>query len=198
MATLLQHVKPWMQHSITESEARMAQMMDQKAHAVHKSLDAFDLIVLERPPAPTIDMTTFQQELASLCADVVAFLAPHRLSQSAPMTSDDKVVMIALFGDAMPLLDSSHTFGKCHRSDRTSDDVEAPRLRKKERQQLEEDTRVSLLDKEMRQQWAREISVGPFGSVSTIEGTVIVNWSATDGVPSVDRACSEKPDPPTS
>uniref|UniRef100_M1DCF5 Integrase core domain containing protein n=1 Tax=Solanum tuberosum TaxID=4113 RepID=M1DCF5_SOLTU len=105
MATLLQHMKPWIQHSIAESEARMAQMMDHKV-------------------------------------------------QSAPTAPDDEAVMTSLFGDAMPPPDYSHAARKRHHSDRTSDDAEAQRLRKKERHQLEEATKASLLDEELRHQRA--------------------------------------------
>uniref|UniRef100_M1DXJ9 Integrase core domain containing protein n=1 Tax=Solanum tuberosum TaxID=4113 RepID=M1DXJ9_SOLTU len=110
MATLLQHVKPWMQRSIKESEARveqmMEQMMDQKVQAVHKHLDAFELRVLESPPETE--------------------------PESASMVSADEVVMTALFRDIMPPPDSSYTTGKRPRSDRTTDTDEAHRLRKKE------------------------------------------------------------------
>uniref|UniRef100_M1DLY5 Integrase core domain containing protein n=1 Tax=Solanum tuberosum TaxID=4113 RepID=M1DLY5_SOLTU len=106
--------------------------------------------------------------------------------------------MIALFGDSMPPPDSSRAAGMRYRSDCTFDDVEAQRLRKKERQQLEEVTMVSLLDEEMRHQRAREIGVGPFGSVSITEGAGIVDGSSTDDVPSVDPAGSGKLYPPTS
>uniref|UniRef100_M1E1D4 Integrase core domain containing protein n=1 Tax=Solanum tuberosum TaxID=4113 RepID=M1E1D4_SOLTU len=51
MATLLYHVKPWMQRSISESKARMERktehMMDLKVQAVNKCMDAFELRVLE-------------------------------------------------------------------------------------------------------------------------------------------------------
>ncbi|KAG5606313.1 hypothetical protein H5410_027805 [Solanum commersonii] len=53
MAKLLQHIQPWMQKSIAESEARMERrmenMMDRKVQAVNKRLDAFELRFLERP-----------------------------------------------------------------------------------------------------------------------------------------------------
>uniref|UniRef100_M1DBP6 Integrase core domain containing protein n=1 Tax=Solanum tuberosum TaxID=4113 RepID=M1DBP6_SOLTU len=58
MATLLQHVRPWMKRDIAEYEARVEQqmehMMDQQVQAVHQCLDAFKLRVLERT-SPTID-----------------------------------------------------------------------------------------------------------------------------------------------
>ncbi|WMV13519.1 hypothetical protein MTR67_006904 [Solanum verrucosum] len=63
------------QRSVVESKARMEQMMDRKIQAFNKRLDAFESRVLKRH-APTIDITTFHTELASLCADVDALLAP--------------------------------------------------------------------------------------------------------------------------
>uniref|UniRef100_M1DXK1 Integrase core domain containing protein n=1 Tax=Solanum tuberosum TaxID=4113 RepID=M1DXK1_SOLTU len=112
MATLLQHMKPWMQHSITESEARMEQMMDQRVKAVHKRLNAFEFAVLERP-TETIDVTTFQRELAGLRADVATLLAPTKTERkSAPAVPEDEVVMTALFGDTMQPPDSSRVVGK--------------------------------------------------------------------------------------
>uniref|UniRef100_M1DKX4 Integrase core domain containing protein n=1 Tax=Solanum tuberosum TaxID=4113 RepID=M1DKX4_SOLTU len=73
MATLLHHVKPWMQRSIAKSEIRMKRkietMMDQKVQAVHKRLDAFELRVLERP-APATNLSSFRTELDNLLADL--------------------------------------------------------------------------------------------------------------------------------
>ena len=45
MATLLDHIQPWMQKSITESEARMERKMQWKIAEVHQRLDAFELRV---------------------------------------------------------------------------------------------------------------------------------------------------------
>ncbi|KAG5632509.1 hypothetical protein H5410_004226 [Solanum commersonii] len=78
MATLLHHIQPWMQKSIAESEARverrMEDMMDRKVQAVNNHLDAFELRVLERP-APAIDLSALQADIASLQSDVEAILA---------------------------------------------------------------------------------------------------------------------------
>ena len=50
MVTLLHHIQPWMQKSITESEERlerkMVQYTERKIDEVHQRLDAFDLWVL--------------------------------------------------------------------------------------------------------------------------------------------------------
>ncbi|XP_015068717.1 uncharacterized protein LOC107013283 [Solanum pennellii] len=56
MATLLHHIQPWMQKSITESEARLEKKMQQfterKIAEVNQRLDAFELRVLARPAPP--------------------------------------------------------------------------------------------------------------------------------------------------
>ena len=61
MATLLHHIQPWMQKSITESEARlemkMHQFTERKIAEVNQRLDAFELRVLARP-APLMDVST--------------------------------------------------------------------------------------------------------------------------------------------
>ena len=53
MATLLHHIQPWMQKSITESEERlerkMVQFTERKIAEVHQRLDTFELQVLARP-----------------------------------------------------------------------------------------------------------------------------------------------------
>ncbi|KAG5579575.1 hypothetical protein H5410_050202 [Solanum commersonii] len=89
MATLLHHIQPWMQKSIAESEARverrMEDMMDRKVQAVNNRLDAFELRVLERP-APAIDLSALQADIASLRSDVEAILAaPAVEPQVAPL-----------------------------------------------------------------------------------------------------------------
>ncbi|KAK4707335.1 hypothetical protein R3W88_033109 [Solanum pinnatisectum] len=192
MATLLQHVRPWMQHVIAEFEARVEEWMehtiDQKVHAVQKRLDAFELRVLERL-ALTVDVTTLKKELESLCADVAVLLTPPETElESASTASVDDV---------------------CPRSGHTSDDIEAQRLRKRECQQTKVAWRASIVDEELRQQQAREIGVGPSSTVSTTEGAKkvdvsstesagIVDGSTTEGVPNVDPVGSGKPDPPAS
>ena len=59
MATLLHHIQPWMQKSITTSEERvewkMVQHTERKIAEVHQRLDAFELRVLARP-SPQVDV----------------------------------------------------------------------------------------------------------------------------------------------
>ena len=53
MPTLLHHIQPWMQKSITESEdcleRKMHQFTERKIVKVNQRLDAFELRVLARP-----------------------------------------------------------------------------------------------------------------------------------------------------
>uniref|UniRef100_M1DK04 Integrase core domain containing protein n=1 Tax=Solanum tuberosum TaxID=4113 RepID=M1DK04_SOLTU len=131
-------MKPWMLRFVEESEARMEKMMERKIQAVHKRLNAFEFIVLERS-TPTIDVTTFQIELATLCADVDPLLAPDKfVPEPAPEVEEDEVVISTLFSDTMPPRDSSRASGKRHRSFvHTSDAEESRRAKKRERQELE-------------------------------------------------------------
>ncbi|WMV41758.1 hypothetical protein MTR67_035143 [Solanum verrucosum] len=76
----------------------------------HEALDVVicgRVRVLERP-TPTIDVTTFQTELARLRADVDALLALIKsIPEPAPEVEKDEVVMSTLFGDPMPPPDTS-------------------------------------------------------------------------------------------
>lgn len=77
-----------------------------------------------------IDVTTFQTELASLCADVDALLA-HSVTtlEAAPVVEEDEVVMTALFGGTIPPHNPSRAVGKRHYSDHIFDTEEARRLK---------------------------------------------------------------------
>uniref|UniRef100_M1DAV5 Integrase core domain containing protein n=1 Tax=Solanum tuberosum TaxID=4113 RepID=M1DAV5_SOLTU len=64
---------PWMKKSIEKSEARIEAVVDRKIQAVHWRIYSFELRVMERPqPRPTVDLNTFQAELAKLRTDVNA------------------------------------------------------------------------------------------------------------------------------
>ncbi|KAG5600567.1 hypothetical protein H5410_031937 [Solanum commersonii] len=100
MATLLHHIQPWMQKSITESEARverkMEDMMDRKVQAVNNHLDAFELRVLERP-ATAIDLSAFQVDIASLRSDVEAILAtPSVVPQDLSCMVQSKLIILGI------------------------------------------------------------------------------------------------------
>uniref|UniRef100_M1DDK9 Integrase core domain containing protein n=1 Tax=Solanum tuberosum TaxID=4113 RepID=M1DDK9_SOLTU len=138
MATLLQHIQPWMQNSIAESEARiegrMEGMMDRKVQAVNKRLDAFELRVLERS-APATDLSSLQADLASLRTDVDAILAaPSVETQAAPTALADDTVLDALFsGTAEEEPAPTHAKGKRHCSHRMEEEKAHKRQRRQKR-----------------------------------------------------------------
>lgn len=76
-----------MQRSIEKSETYMERMMDAKIWVVYNRLDAFEQRVLKRY-TPTIDVTIQQTELARLCFDVDALLAPVEIVQKT--TPEDR------------------------------------------------------------------------------------------------------------
>jgi len=83
-------------------------------------------------PSPTIDLSTFKENLACLRADLDSFLVPPESApQAAPTDGVDTIVISILFGDEVLPSDSSHAAGKRPRSDRASDDAEAHKMRKK-------------------------------------------------------------------
>ena len=77
MVTLLHHIQPWMQKSITKSEKRlkrkMVQFKEQKIAEVNQRLDAFELRVISRL-APPVDVLTLQAAVDSLRADIDTIL----------------------------------------------------------------------------------------------------------------------------
>uniref|UniRef100_M1DHT2 Integrase core domain containing protein n=1 Tax=Solanum tuberosum TaxID=4113 RepID=M1DHT2_SOLTU len=163
-------VEPWMQKLIAESEARMERkmegMMDRKIQAINKCLDAFELRVLERP-APTIDLSSFQSELASLRADVDAILAtPIVKPHAAPTALADDTMLDALFnGTAKEGTEPTHTKGKRHRSSRTEEE----KAQKRQRRQDKEARKALILDEELCQQRVRESMAGASSSAPVVE-----------------------------
>ena len=97
MATLLHHIQPWMQKSITKSEERLERKMQQfterKIVEVNQRLDAFELRVLARP-APLMDVSTLQAAVDSLRADIDTILEA-RVPESIEPAED--TVLAALF-----------------------------------------------------------------------------------------------------
>ena len=70
MATLLHHIQPWMQGSITDAEKslerKIVQHTERKIAEVHQCLDAFELRVLSRPaPGGRVDPSGYGRESAS-------------------------------------------------------------------------------------------------------------------------------------
>lgn len=95
-------------------------MIDRKIQAIHKYLDAFELRILERP-APTIDVTAFETNLARLWANADDLLAPiEEVPDFSPEVEEGEVVMTTIFGDIMPPLDHSHVAKKRHCFDHTT------------------------------------------------------------------------------
>ena len=101
MATLLHHIQPWMQKSITESEARLERKMQQfterKIAEVNQCLDAFELRVLARP-APPVDVSTLQAAIEGLRADIDTILEARVPESEAPSVKPaEDTVLEALF-----------------------------------------------------------------------------------------------------
>uniref|UniRef100_M1DTH6 Integrase core domain containing protein n=1 Tax=Solanum tuberosum TaxID=4113 RepID=M1DTH6_SOLTU len=131
------------------------------------------LRVLKRP-APTIDLSSFQSELASLRADVDAILATSTVEpQAAPHVLADDTVLDALFsGTAEEGPEPTHTKG----ASSSAPVVEVPPV-------------------------VRDIVSTTDGAVrvteSTTEGAMMDDVGITEGDPSMVPAGSGKPDPPT-
>uniref|UniRef100_M1DGQ6 Integrase core domain containing protein n=1 Tax=Solanum tuberosum TaxID=4113 RepID=M1DGQ6_SOLTU len=169
----------------------MEGMMDRKIQAINKRLDSFELGVLERP-TPTIDLSSFEAELATLRADVDAILATPTIEpQAAPTAFADDTVLDALFsGTAEAGPEPTHTKGKRHRSSRTEEE----KAQKRQRRQEKEARKASILDEDLHQQRVREsiagassfapiVKVPPVvrGVVSTTDGAVRMTESTTEG-----------------
>uniref|UniRef100_M1E123 Integrase core domain containing protein n=1 Tax=Solanum tuberosum TaxID=4113 RepID=M1E123_SOLTU len=215
MATLIPHVKPWMQKSIVDSEAgmeqRMATMMDQKVQAVHNRLDAFELRVLERPASAT-DLAHFRTELDRLQDDLHAIMVtPTDQRESAHDVLAYDTFLGALFNEDTTHPEPTRAQGKRHRSSHMADTTKDARAKKQERQQHEQARKASIVDESI----AGASSSAPVVEVPTIvrddvtttdvavrvtdnntEGAVIDDVGTTKGEPSVLPAGSGKPDTP--
>uniref|UniRef100_M1DFF9 Integrase core domain containing protein n=1 Tax=Solanum tuberosum TaxID=4113 RepID=M1DFF9_SOLTU len=121
MATLLHHMKPWMQMSIVESEVRMVTMVDQKVQAVHKRLDAFE-------------SSSIRTELDSLRADIDTIIGASTYEpESAPTTLAGDTMLDALFSEDTTQPESTRDRGKRPRSNHISDTTEEARAKNRER-----------------------------------------------------------------
>ena len=101
MATLLHHIQPWMQRSITEAEERLERKMVQHTERmiteVHQLLDAFELRVLAWP-APQVDVSTLQAVVESLQIDIDMILEARVSESEAPSAElAEDTVLAALF-----------------------------------------------------------------------------------------------------
>ncbi|WMV46038.1 hypothetical protein MTR67_039423 [Solanum verrucosum] len=81
MATLLQHIRPWMQRPLEESEARMERKMDEKIKVVHKRLlvevDAL-IAPVEVVPEPTPEVHVHDVMLSALFGNAILEPDPSR------------------------------------------------------------------------------------------------------------------------
>ena len=98
MATLLHHIQPWMQKSITESEEhlerKMVQFTERKIAEVNMRLDAFELRVLARP-SPPVEVSTFQAAVNSLHADIDTILEARVPESEAPSVEPAEDTVLA-------------------------------------------------------------------------------------------------------
>ena len=94
MVTLLHHIQPWMQKSITESEERLERKMVQYRE---QSLDAFELRVIARP-SPPVDVSTLQAAVNSLRAYIDTILEARMPESEAPSVEPvEDTVLAGLF-----------------------------------------------------------------------------------------------------
>ena len=145
MATLLHHIQPWMQKSITESEARLERKMQQfterKISEVNFHLDAFELRVLARP-APPVDVSTLQAAVDSLRADIDTILEARVPESEAPSVEPaEDTVLAALFATSEIPPPPPRESAKRRRG-RAEDEA---RARKKECREMEAAMRASLV-----------------------------------------------------
>ena len=145
MATLLHHIQPWMQNSITESEARLERKMQQfterKIAEVNQRLDTFELRVLAHS-APPVDVSTLQAAVDSLRADIDTILARVPDSESPSFEPVEDTILAALFTTSEIQLPSPRESAKRRRG-RAEDEA---RARKKERREMEAARRASLAE----------------------------------------------------
>ena len=140
MATLLHHIQPWMQKSITESEARMERKMQRKIAEVHQRLDAFELRVLAHP-SPPVDVSTLQDAVDSLRADIDTILETRVPEPFEPV---EDIVLAALFTTS-EIPPASPRESTKRRRGQAEDEA---RVRKKEHREMEAARRDSLADEE--------------------------------------------------
>ena len=164
MATLLHHIQPWMQKSITESEERlerkMVQFTERKIVEVHQRLDAFEWRVLARP-APPVDVSTPQGALDSLRADIDTILEARVPEYEALFVKPaEDTVLAALFATSEIPPPPPREHAKRRRG-RTEDEA---RARKKERREMEAARRASLAKDEAHQIRASELAAGHLAS----------------------------------
>ena len=200
MATLLHHIQPWMQRSITETEEclerKMVQYTERKIAEVHLSLDAFELRVLARP-APPVDVLTLQAAVDSLRTDIDMILEARVTEFEAPSAEPaEDTMMAALFAisEIPPPPPREHA-----KRLRVPEEDES-RERKKEHHEIEAARRASHADEEARWMRAIELAAGASTSrnVEIAGGTADSDVDAvdtTEGVQITEVVGSGEPDP---
>ena len=153
-----------MQKSITESEERlerkMVQYTEKKIAEVHQLLDAIEFRVLARP-APPVDVSTLQDAVDSLRADIFTILEARVPESEAPsIEPDEDTVLASLFATSKipPPPPREHAKRRMVRVE-----YEA-RARKKERREIEAARRASLAEEEAHQMRASELAAGASSS----------------------------------
>ena len=160
MATLLHHIQPWMQKSITESEEllerKMVQFTERKIVDVNQRLDAFELRVLARP-APPVDVLTLQAAVDSLRTDIDTIIEARVTESEAPSVEHvEDTVLAALFATSEIPPPPPQEHAKRRRG-RAEDEA---RARKKEHYEMEAVRRASLAEEEALQMRAGELAAG--------------------------------------
>ena len=201
MATLLHHIQPWMQKSITESkdhlERKMVQYTERKIAEVNQRLDAFELRVLARP-APPVDVSTLQDAVDSLRADIDKILEARVLESKAPFVEPaEDTVLAALFATS----EIPSPPPREHAKRRRGQAEYKARARKKERREMEAARRALLAEEAAHQMRAGELAAGAYRSrtVEIVGGTAdsaVVAEDTTEGVQIAEDMGSGEPDPP--
>lgn len=146
MSTLLHHIHPSRQRSIAEAkkriERKMAQHIERLIMDVHQPLDAFELWFLARP-APTVDLTTLQDDVENLRADLDNILEVRALESVAPSANPTEyTLLVALLSTTVAALYPPRDGLKMHR---VRYEYES-QGRKKEHKEFEAARRASLID----------------------------------------------------
>ena len=202
MATLLYHIQPWMQRSITEAEEhlerKMVQHTERKIVEVHQRLDAFELQVLDWP-SPPVDVSTLQVAVDNLRTDIDMILEA-RVPESEALSVEpaEDIVFAALFATSEIPPPPPQKHAERLRG-RAEDESQA---RKKERHEMEVARRASLAEEEARQMRAGELAARASSSrtVEIAGGTadsVVVAEDTTEGVPITEEVGWGEPDPPS-
>uniref|UniRef100_M1DUM0 Integrase core domain containing protein n=1 Tax=Solanum tuberosum TaxID=4113 RepID=M1DUM0_SOLTU len=113
--------------------------------------------------------------IVSLRGDIDAIIStPIDELESAPNVLADDIVLGALFSEDIVQPEPIRAHGKRPHSKNISDTTKEAREKKWERQQYEQTRKVSIVDEELRQQRARESSLGASSSWTNTEVVDVV------------------------